>query len=449
MTTTTAGTAPAASPAPAFTRAAVEALSARRQEPEWLRRFRLDAFAAYEQLPFPTGRERAWKYLNPRRLRLGEITLDPPAAAPADGQPASGAYGAEGEHAALIVQRDGVTVIETVSEELRAAGVIVLSMERALVEQEERVRAALMSRALRPETNAFSALHAAFFEGGLFIYVPREVEVALPIHLVLEHAGANAALFPHLLVVLERNARLTLVEERSGTTDAGGFCNGVSEFLLGDGAALQHYAVQRWGAGMRDVTMLRTQLGPNARLTSLCAGLGGDVMKWWVEAAIEGAGADSTMLGVFFGAGKQHHDVITTQDHIGPQTTSDLLYKTALKDESVGAYYGLTRVGPEARGTAANQENRNLLLSPKAKADADPVLEILTSDVVRCGHGASAGPVDQDQLFYMETRGLPRPAAEKLLVGGFLNEVVERIPLESVRLSLSAEIEAKIEAGGS
>ncbi len=152
------------------------------------------------------------------------------------------------------------------------------------------------------------------------------------------------------------------------------------------------------------------------------------------------------MLGVFFGTGSQHFDVITTQKHIGPSTTSDLLYKAALKDRSVAAYYGLTWVGPEARGTAANQEDRNLLLSPKAKADADPVLEILTSDVIRCGHGASAGPVDPEQLFYLESRGLPRPQAERLLVQGFLNQVLEQIPLESVRGTVERAIDAKLGA---
>jgi Fe-S cluster assembly protein SufD len=194
------------------------------------------------------------------------------------------------------------------------------------------------------------------------------------------------------------------------------------------------------------VTVQRARLAKAAKASTLTAGIGGWVQKWWVDALIKGAGAESQMFGVFFGTGTQHMDVITLQDHIGPHTTSDLLYKSVLKDRAVGAYYGLTRVGPEARGTAANQEDRNLLLSPKAKADADPVLEILTSDVIRCGHGASAGPVDQEQLFYLECRGLPRPEAEKLLVQGFLNQVLERIPLESVRLTVQRAIDEKLGA---
>jgi Fe-S cluster assembly protein SufD len=270
--------------------------------------------------------------------------------------------------------------------------------------------------------------------------------VALPVLVALVQRTPDATLFPRLLVVLERDARLTLVEERLGTGEMGAFVAGVTEFVVGEGAELRHYAVQRWGSRVQDVTVQRARLAKDAKATTLTAGLGGWVQKWWVDALIEGSGAESQMHCVFFGAGTQHMDVITLQDHIGAHTTSDLLYKAALKDRAVSAYYGLTRVGPEARGTAANQEDRNLLLSPKAKADADPVLEILTSDVIRCGHGASAGPVDPEQLFYLECRGLPRPAAEKLLVRGFLNQVLERIPLESVRLTVERAIDEKLEA---
>jgi Fe-S cluster assembly protein SufD len=249
-------------------------------------------------------------------------------------------------------------------------------------------------------------------------------------------------------VVLERGAKLTLLEERISGADVGGFCAGVTEFIVGDEAQLEHYAVQRWGSTMQDVTIQRALLGKDAKSTTLTAGLGAELQKWWVEARMQGSGSESIMYGVFYGSGRQHLDVITVQDHIGPHTTSDLLYKSALKDRAVGSYYGVTRVGPEARGTAANQEDRNLLLSPRAKANADPVLEILTSDVTRCGHGASAGPVDQEQLFYLECRGLPRREAEKLLVQGFLHQVMDRIPVPALLESIERDIQAKLEAGG-
>jgi Fe-S cluster assembly protein SufD len=429
-----------------FTRAAVEQRADSRNEPAWLRAMRLAAFDDFERLPWPTDRDRAWKYFDPRRLRLDGLTPF----AGYDGAPAAAVRAltrAPETLAGLVVQQDAETAAVELADDLRRQGVIVESLDAALRDHEDLVRRSLLSRVVRPDESVFTALHTAFWSGGAFLYVPRDVTVVLPLHVAFVQQAADTALFPHLLVVLERGARLTLVEERIGGAGSGGFVGGVTELVLADEAELHHYAVQRWHPRTQDVTVQRALLGKDAKLTTLVAGLGGELQKWWVEARMDGAGSESTMLGVFFATGTQHMDVITLQDHIGPHTTSDLLYKAALKDRAVGAYYGLTRVGPQARGTAANQEDRNLLLSPRAKADADPVLEIMTSDVVRCGHGASAGPVDPEQLFYLETRGLPRPQAEKLLVQGFLHQVLDRIPLAPVAQTIERAIDEKLEAG--
>jgi Fe-S cluster assembly protein SufD len=425
-------------PADIYNRANVEALG--RDEPAWLAEQRRAAWDAFERIPMPTERDRAWKYFAPSRLQLdGRLSQDGAHAGRMPG------FGAPETRAGLVVLEDGHISQTELSPDLDARGVIVTSLSRAAKEHGDLVRKHVGS-VVRPDEGKFPALNSAFWTDGAFVYVPRNVEVALPVLVALVQRTPDATIFPRLLVVLERSARLTLVEERLGTGEMGAFVAGVTEFVVGEGAELRHYAVQRWGSRVQDVTLQRTRLAKDARATTLTAGLGGWVQKWWVDALIEGSGAESRMYGVFFGTGTQHMDVITLQDHIGPHTTSDLLYKAALKDRAVSAYYGLTRVGPEARGTAANQEDRNLLLSPKAKADADPVLEILTSDVIRCGHGASAGPVDPEQLFYLECRGLPRPAAEKLLVQGFLNQVLEQIPLESVRLTVERAIEEKLGA---
>lgn len=424
-----------------YSRATVAERSRSQNEPAWLAEQRLAAWDAFEQMPMPTDRERAWKYLDPARLSLdGKL-----GAAADETEPSTGARSRADESFASAVQVDGgpVTTIGPASPDDQ--GVIVAPLALAAIQHGELVRRHL-GRAVRPDDSKFTALNSALWDGGFFIYVPNDVTVAGPIHVTLEQRTDGLALFPRLLVVLGRNAKLTLNEERIGMGDQGAFVAGVTEFILADAAELSHYAVQRWGGRVQDVTTQRTLLANDAKSTTLTAGIGGAVQKWWVEAQMEGAGSESNMLGVFFGTGVQHFDVITKQNHIGPHTTSDLLYKAALKDRSVGAYYGLTWVGPEARGTAANQVDRNLLLSPKAKADADPVLEILTSDVIRCGHGASAGPVDQEQLFYLECRGLPRAEAEKLLVQGFLFEVLERIPVETVRASVEEAVSAKLGA---
>lgn len=427
-------------PTDLYSRERVVALSREQHEPEWLTDLRLAAWDAFERQPMPHERERAWKYFDPKRLRLdGRLT--------AEGATAGAApkVGADKQRSALVVQEDGGAPVVEVEDALRAQGVIVSGLARAARDHGDLVRKHL-GHVVAGNESKFASLNSAMWTGGAFIYVPHDVEVALPVHLALVQHTPNATLFPRLLVVLERNAKLTLVEERIGSGESGAFVAGVTEFVVGEGADFHHYVVQRWGSHVQDVTVQRAQLDKAAKSTTLTAGIGGALQKWWVDARIEGAGAESKMYGVFFGTGSQQMDVITLQDHIGAHTTSDLLYKSALKDRAIGAYYGLTRVGPNARGTAANQEDRNLLLSPKAKADADPVLEILTSDVIRCGHGASAGPVDQEQLFYLECRGLPRAQAERLLVQGFLNQVLVQIPLESVRTTVERAIDEKLGA---
>jgi Fe-S cluster assembly protein SufD len=427
-------------PTDLYSRERVGAQSREQEEPEWLTDLRLAAWDAFERLPMPHERERAWKYYDPKRLRLdGRLSPDGTMAG------ADPKVGADKHRSALVLQEDDTEPRVEVDDSLRAQGVIVSGLAQAAREHADLVRKHLGSLVSGAESK-FAALNSAVWSGGTFVYVPRDVEVALPVQVALVQRTPNTTLFPRLLVVLERNAKLTLVEERIGGGEDGGFVAGVTEFVVGEGADLHHYAVQRWGSHVQDLTIQRTRLEKSARSTTLTAGIGGAVQKWWIDARIEGAGAESTMYGVFFGTGSQHMDVITLQDHIGAHTTSDLLYKSALKDRAVGAYYGLTRVGPDARGTAANQEDRNLLLSPKAKADADPVLEILTSDVIRCGHGASAGPVDQEQLFYLECRGLPRAQAERLLVRGFLNQVLVQIPLETVRNTVERAIDEKLGA---
>jgi Fe-S cluster assembly protein SufD len=169
------------------------------------------------------------------------------------------------------------------------------------------------------------------------------------------------------------------------------------------------------------------------------------VVKSHIESSLTGRGSSSELYGLNVGNGSEHCDIYTIQDHIGPDTRSDLLLKSALKGESRAVYYGLTRVGLGARNADANQENRNLLLSDSAKADSDPVLEILTNDVIRVSHGATAGPVDEEQLYYLETRGIARDDAEALLVRGYLGEVLDRVPDDSLREELAEAIEQKLE----
>jgi Fe-S cluster assembly protein SufD len=189
----------------------------------------------------------------------------------------------------------------------------------------------------------------------------------------------------------------------------------------------------------------RTVTEHDSEVIGLSLVTGGLVVKSHIESSLVGRGSSSELFALGVGRGRQHTDFYTLQDHIGPDTRSDLLFKSALKDRSRSVYYGLTRVGLGAKNADANQEDRNLLLSRKARADSDPVLEILTNEVIRASHGATAGPVDEEQLYYLQARGIPRPEAETLLVRGFLSQVLDRVPDQHLRDELTEAVEARME----
>jgi Fe-S cluster assembly protein SufD len=434
---------------PGLGREAVERLSELRQEPAWLRERRLDAWDLYEQLPTPTSKERDWKYTDITRLDFDRFSPYAPAGL---GAP-MGAEGAgdvrptaAGEAQAGVLLQQNAQPLAAERRE-QSSGVLFCSLDEAVQRYPDLVREHLLTRCVRPEEDKLTALHGAFWGGGVFIHVPRGAEVVLPFHSIIRATAPGLALFPHVLLIAEAHSRVSLVEEYESPSREGlALCNTVGEFFVGEGAEVRYVSVQRWDTGTYHFGTHRALLGKDAGLRYTTVGLGARLSKLRSEAILEGAGSHSEMLGLFFGERAQKFDAITLQDHRGPNTQSDLLYKSALRDAAQAVYYGRVRVGPEARGSDANQENRNLLLSERAKADSDPVLEILTSEVVRCGHGATVGPVDEEQLFYLQCRGLPRERAERLLVAAFFASVVQRIPVVNVRSALDRALLERIGA---
>jgi Fe-S cluster assembly protein SufD len=320
-------------------------------------------------------------------------------------------------------------------------------LDEAVVRYPDLVREHFMTRCVPVTTDKLTALHAALWSGGVFVYAPRNTEVALPIHSVVFALTPGLAVFPHLLVVAEPHSRVTLIDEYESPQREGfALSDAVTELFVGEGAEVRYVNVQGWDTGTYHFSTQRAVLDSAATLRYATAGLGSRLSKLRSEAILQGAGSSSEMLGIFLGERGQHFDAVSLQDHRGAHTTSDLLYKMALRDRAQSAYYGLVHVGPEARGSDANQENRNLLLSEHAKADSDPVLEILTSEVVRCGHGATVGPVDEEQLFYLQCRGLARGDAERLLVEAFFTSVIQRVPVVQVRSTLERAIRQRLAA---
>lgn len=431
-------------------RQAVEELSRLRQEPSWLRERRLEAWRIYEETPMPAGQEEEWRRTDIRNLSLNGVAPfargRSGVARPRDLPSELGTLWDErAPGAGLIVQHNSEVVLRELDEKLARKGVILSDLHTAAREHPELVQRYLMTEAVPPSEWKFVALHGALWSGGAFLYVPRGVEVGLPVSYVLGLSTQGLASFPHLLVVAEPGSWLTLIDESvSPTMEGGGFASGVVEIFVGEGAQVQYVNVQRWGGHMYGFNTIRARLGRDSFLQALMVGLGGRLSKTRLDVILAEPGARADLLGLSFGDGNQHFDYNTLQNHIAPHTASDLLFKSALKDRAELVWYGLVQVQPTASGSEASQTNSNLLLSDKAKAAPIPVLEIQAYDVLRCSHAATVGPVDQEQLFYLQTRGIPRPEAERMLVDGFFQDVVERIPSRPVLDRVMAALDAKL-----
>lgn len=422
-----------------------------------MRERRLEAWREYEETPPPTGKEEEWRVTDPSRFAMddalvyGESELR--GRAPDDwprslrARLVGGDAPAKDGRGGLVIQHNSDPLAETVGADLAERGIVFSSLERALRDHPDLVRRHFMSEAVPAPDGKFAALHAALWSGGTFLYVPKDADVRLPLWTEVLVGAPGLSVFPHTLVVAERGSRVTLIEEHSSpdqkeTT----FSDGLVEIYAGEGAQVRYISLQRWGGHVRNLSLTRHFLERDSRVESLVVGLGSGLTKGRSDGFLRGEGADSQMLGLFVPAQNQQFDYVTLQDHVSPHTTSNLIFKAAVKDRARSLYYGVTRVRKSARESSAYQESRNILLDEGAKADATPVLEIEAYDVLRCGHGATVGPVDEEQLFYLMCRGLPKAEAERMIVAGFFQEVVERLGDEMLVDYVGRAIEKKLGA---
>lgn len=415
---------------------------AARGGPAWLETRRLSAWSTYERLPMPTRELEEWRYTDPSVFRLAKVRLPEPAAkvtvpdaarALLDGRDAS----------ATVIQVDSAVAEISVDADLSARGVIIESLVVAAEKHRDLVEKHLGS-ALPDDFGKFAALNASLWDGGIFVYVPRGVRIEKPIRVARWITHEGTAVFPRTLIVADEAAQVGYVEEL-GSPDFGKAtlsCAAV-EIIAANAANVQYVVLQNWGRNVRHVASQRTIAGRDANLDTLVVNLGATVARVDLAASLEGPGARSDMLGLYFAQRDQHFDHNTRQDHKVPHASSDLLYKGALYDESRAVFRGIIKVFPKAQRTDAYQTNRNLLLSEHAEATSLPNLEIEADDV-RCSHAATVGHLDKEELFYIMSRGVPRALAERLVVFGFLGEVFERLPMPGVVEELRAAIGARI-----
>ncbi len=422
-------------------------------EPDWLRERRRDAWDVFQGTPMPTTRLEEWRYTNLKtKLDLDALSYGANGVGPADGETTAWpealrrAIREEDASGRVVIVDGRVTHVELRSE-LADRGVVLSSLREAATEHADLVAEHLAVRAVAPGDGKFPALNAALWSDGVFLHVPRGVELEDPVRVTRWFSREGAASFGRTLIVARPGSQVSLVDELlSENFSSQTFISDAIELFAEQAARVQYVSIQQLGKGVFYQAAQRTLAERDSTLDTLNVALGGSVTRVDLNARLLGSGANSDMLGLYFGDADQHFDFNTSQDHEVAHTASDLLYKGALDGASRSVFRGIIRVHPKAQRTDAYQTNRNLLLSPDARADSLPNLEIEADDV-RCSHGATVGELDSEAKFYLMSRGLPQRRAERLVVLGFLGEVLSRLPLGGVTEKVTRAITTKLRQG--
>jgi Fe-S cluster assembly protein SufD len=378
----------------------------------------------YRALPLPTTKDEAWRFTNLAGFDPESFAANGAGAVAVAAAPSM----LEIDAAGVARVSEGGIDVDRAPEGLRFEPLADHPLLGSLVGADEK----------------FAAHNAAMWEHGLLVHVPKGVVVEQPLYVRIANSVPGGSLFWRLLVVAEPESRFTVIEEyASADPQLEGYSNAVVEIAVEQGAKVEYVSVQNLSRATWHFGTHHARVERDAELDWVAGGFGSAKGKVRIQNDLAGQGATSRVTGAYFADGTQHLDYDTFQEHIAPNTTSDFAFKGALRDTATAVWRGMIRVEKDAQKTNAYQENRNLLLSPDAHADSIPGLEILANDV-RCTHGATLGQVDRDQLFYLMARGLSRAEAERLIVRGFFQDVLDRIELEPVRDALAAALEARI-----
>jgi len=429
---------------PSYTKADVEALSSANNEPQWLQGLRLSAWETYESLPMPY-KEEEWRRTDYRAINWD--TADKVIVAngvSADVVPQRQLEPLVGEEqGGLLVFVDGKVVRHEVPQALTDEGIIFTDLNTAVQEHGDLVREYLMTKAVKPTDGKFAALHGALWNYGVFVYVPKNKVAEIPLHVVNYNTKSGASI-GHVLVVVEENAQATMqVEYASADSEDHSAYIGATELIVGDAGNLRYVALQDWNRQTYEFSHQRGVVGQNANLDWVVGTMGSKMTKAFLEIDIVGKGTNARMSGFFFADKNQFFDLDTQQNHNAPLTNSDLLFKGAAKDKARTLWQGMIKSLPQMQKIDGYQVCRNLVLSDDARMDSIPGLEIEADDVM-CSHAATFGTLEEELLFYLMSRGITRPQAQLMVIDGFFDELLQRIPFERVRDRLQEEIEAKI-----
>ena len=426
-----------------FNEESVRALSASRHEPRWMLDFRLAAWHTFQAMEWPKSTDEAWRRTRLTGFDLKNFTAYATPQGESRREQLSGVLQnelAEMESAASLIFQDGGLLYRNANPALTAQGVIFTDLQTALVTHPELVRQYFMTQAVKPDHNKFTALHAALWDTGAFVYVPKNVHVELPLQAIL-HQSAGVGGYHHTLLVADEGSHVTVVDDLLGAAD--GMQSGVIELVMKDNTVVRYMNLQDFDHSAWNFLTGRAVMGRDTDLRWIQVSWGSRLTKAFLDLELNGSGGHGELLGLYFPTGRQHIDHQTLQIHRAPNCFSDLLFNGALKDKAHNVYMGVIKVLPDAQKTDAFQRNGNLILDGTARADSIPGLEIQADDV-RCTHAATVSQVEDEYIFYLMARGLTRPQAERMIVQGFFQVVLDRVPVESVQHKLERVIERKI-----
>jgi Fe-S cluster assembly protein SufD len=414
-------------------------------EPAWLRDIREQSFAQFERAGFPTVQQEEWKYTNVGSI--AKTNFRPVIAA--NGTALSkgevlAPFSYEETRSSVFVFVNGIFRSD-LSSVKSLESITAIKLDQALQDpdHEPLIRESLQRNAADNQ-NGFALLNNALFAGGLFIRIPRGVELDTPIQLqfISEGIGGEtaAASFPRIVIVSEANSAATIIESyATSDTERSYFTNAMVDLVLADGARIRHYKVQREGARAAHIATTRVDVGANAIYDTTTINLGAALSRHDINVTMDHEGASCSVDGLYMVDGNQHTDTHSVIDHRQPRCSSHQLYKGILDGKSRAVFNGKVFVRHGAQKTDAQQTNKNLLLSNDAQVDTKPQLEIYADDV-KCTHGAAIGQLDEDQRFYLESRGINPVLARNMLTYGFAEEVIEKIKIESIKRELDEAV---------
>jgi Fe-S cluster assembly protein SufD len=416
-------------------------------EASWTKRLREDAFERFEQLGFPTTFEEEWKYTNLAAIAKQQFEVKPESkSVELDENDLEGFVYAEALGSRLVFV-DGIYSPQLSSLEALPKGVVVENMTDALGGERAEIVREKLARFADYNENGLTALNTAFVNEGAFILIPKGIKVEAPIHLLFLSVPQSSprVTFPRVLIVAEAQSEATLIESYASMGEGRYWTNAVVEVVLEDGARLEHYKVQRESTQAFHTATTQVELGASSSFDTTTITLGAELSRHNINVMMNARGAECHVDGLYMVSTGQHTDTHSLIEHAHPYCTSRQLYKGILDGKSRAVFNGKVFVREGALQTDAQQTNRNLLLSNEARVDTKPQLEIFADDV-KCAHGATVGQLEEEELFYLVSRGLKPELAQNLLTYGFAEEVINKIKIESIKAQLDEAVLNRLHA---